>query len=135
MINETKELDELIEQNYIPTSTERKKALLMYFFVGIVISLSVNNHNNYEMFHLKQATGWWCIFFMCLVVSAFLFFIPFFNIIPIIVFASLLLIWVLFAKQAWEWKFVIGIDKILLPFFSWIWSWMLAMFDFESKQE
>jgi hypothetical protein len=40
MVKKASELNELIEDRYVPSSVERKKAVLMYFFIGIVAALS-----------------------------------------------------------------------------------------------
>ena len=55
MVHESRELDGLIDDQYVPSSIERKKAVLMYFFVGIVAALAKNEIAPYEMFHLKQS--------------------------------------------------------------------------------
>ena len=68
MVQEQRELSGLIEDGYIPSSVERKKAVLMYFFVGLVITFSQKRIKLYELFHLKQALGWWMTFFVCFVV-------------------------------------------------------------------
>ena len=55
MVQVEKDLDGLIAEEYIPSSVERKKALLMYFFVGIVAALASESVSIYEYFHLKQS--------------------------------------------------------------------------------
>ena len=40
MVELEKEIDGLIDEGYVPSSVERKKAVLMYFFVGMVMALS-----------------------------------------------------------------------------------------------
>ena len=55
MVEAARELDGLIDDQYVPSSVERKKAVLMYFFVGIVAALSKERVSLYEFFHLKQA--------------------------------------------------------------------------------
>lgn len=135
MIEEAKELDELIEDRYVPTALERKKALLMYFLIGVIVSLSNLNKSKYEKYHLKQATGWWLIFFLILVFTGFLFFIPIINIIGVLIFLLMIGIWIFFVKQAWWWFYTIGDEKIILPFFSGIWSWVMVIFEVEEEEE
>ncbi len=55
MVEAAKELDGLIDEQYVPSGIERKKAVLMYFFVGIVAALSKEKVSIYEYFHLKQS--------------------------------------------------------------------------------
>jgi len=55
MVETIKEIDGLIAEDYVPSSVERKKAVLMYFFVGIIAALSKEKISIYEFFHLKQS--------------------------------------------------------------------------------
>ena len=73
---------ELLNENYVPSETERKRVLVYYFLVGILFALSNNSLSKYEYFHLKQAIGWWIVFFLVFVSSLFLWFIPFLDLIP-----------------------------------------------------
>lgn len=45
-------------ESYIPSSLERKKTLLMYFFFGIVIAIAQGKLSEFELYHLKQSIGW-----------------------------------------------------------------------------
>ena len=80
------ELEKLIEKEYIPTEIERKRAVMMYFLIGILLSIFNNKMTLYEKFHFKQALGWWVIFFTFLIIFTFFFFIPYIRIIPILLF-------------------------------------------------
>ena len=102
MVETIKEIDGLIAEDYVPSSVERKKAVLMYFFVGIVAALSKEKISVYEFFHLKQSIGWWMIFFMAMIVGIIFVFIPRLWIIPVVLFICFLVIWIIFVKQAWE---------------------------------
>lgn len=129
MVELDKQLDGLIDEQYVPSSVERKKAVLMYFFVGIVAALARQKVSIYEFFHLKQALGWRVVFFIAMMVGIIFIFIPRFWIIPVLFFLGFLVIWILFAKQAYEWRYVIDEDKILLPIFAGLWGWMLSIFE------
>ncbi len=131
MVHEAKELDGLIDDNYVPSSVERKKALIMYFFVGIIASLSKEEISVYEMFHLKQALGRWMLFFMFLIWSVIFIFIPYLRILPVFVFIIFLIIWVVFAKQAREWRYTINDNKILMPLFSWLGGRVITIFELD----
>ncbi len=128
------ELDVLIQQRYVPTEAERKRAVMMYFFVWIMIVLDKKSISMYEVYHVKQAVGWWLLFFFILVTTMFLFFVPYklINLIPMVLLALMLVVWWVFVKQAWEWKYLTGKhnDRIFLPFFFGLWSWVLNLFDF-----
>ena len=118
MVEVAKEIDGLIEEGYVPSSIERKKAVLMYFFVGIVAALSKEKISIYEFFHLKQSIGRRMIFFISMIIGIIFIFIPWLWIIPVVLFIIFLVIWVIFVKQAWEGKYVIHEDAIFMPFFS-----------------
>ena len=40
---------------YVPSSIQKKRALMMYFLMGIILVLSEKKTNEFEYFHLKQA--------------------------------------------------------------------------------
>ena len=41
---------------YIPSSTEKKRAVMMYLLIGIiVVALNNQKKSDFEQFHLKQA--------------------------------------------------------------------------------
>ena len=129
---------ELLNENYVPSETERKRVLVYYFLVGILFALSNDSLSKYEYFHLKQAIGWWIVFFLVFVSSLFLWFIPFLDLIPFLLQLVLFWIWLFFVKQAWEWKYIVVInwkEKIPLPVFEGIGWWLLELFDkkFEIK--
>lgn len=131
MVELDKQLDGLIEEQYVPSSIETKKAVLMYFFVWIVASLAQEKVTPYEFFHLKQSLWWWVVFFVAMMLGVLFIFIPRFRIIPVLFFLWFLLIRILFVKQAYEWRYIIDEDKILLPIFAGLWAWMLSIFELD----
>lgn len=135
MVETTKELAELVQEKYVPTAVERKKAVLMYFFVWVMIWLSKKYVSKYELFHLKQSCWWWAIFFILFVVSIFMFFIPYVRLLPVIIFAIMMIIWLIFIKQAREWFYLWENEKVLMPVFMWLWTWILDIFDLNSDGE
>ncbi|MBO4203674.1 hypothetical protein J5893_02460 [bacterium] len=42
-------------QTYLPSSSEKKQAMLMYMFVGLLLSLQQENVSPYMHHHIKQA--------------------------------------------------------------------------------
>lgn len=40
---------------YVPSSIQKKRALMMYLLIGIVMVLNEKKTNEFEYFHLKQA--------------------------------------------------------------------------------
>ena len=47
---------ETSKEVYVPSSTEKKRAVMMYLLIGIIV-VAFNNQNksNFEQFHLKQS--------------------------------------------------------------------------------
>lgn len=123
---------EMLQNNYVPSESERKKVVICYFLLWIVIFLNKKNITKYEIFHLRQSIWWWTVFFLFFIVSMIFVFIPFIRILPILGFIAMFVLWIIFVKQAWEWKYVVEINwdkKILAPFFVWIGNWILELFD------
>lgn len=131
---------EMLQENYVPSESERKKVVLYYFLVGILISINKKDITKYEFFHLRQAIWWWTVFFLVFISSMFFIFIPFIKLVPILIFFVMFVIWIIFVKQSWEGKYSIDIswkkERVLFPFFVWIWNWILEVFDvrFETKK-
>jgi len=128
----------MLQENYVPSESERKKVVLYYFLVGIIIALTKKDITKYEFFHLRQAMWWWAVFFLVFIISMIFIFIPFIRLFPILFFIFAFIIWIIFVKQAWEWKYVVEInkdEKILFPFFVGIWGWMLDVFDIKFEFE
>jgi hypothetical protein len=49
------DVTEMLQENYVPSESERKKVVFYYFFMGIIIALSKEKITKYELFHLRQA--------------------------------------------------------------------------------
>lgn len=127
------DVTEMLQENYVPSESERKKVVLYYFLVGILISINKKDITKYEFFHLRQAIWWWTVFFLVFVSSMFFIFLPFIKLIPILVFLIMFIIWIVFVIQAWWGKYVIDIswkeERVFLPFFVGIGNWILEVFN------
>jgi len=86
--------------SYVPSSIQKKRALMMYFLMGIVLVLSEKKTNEFEYFHLKQAMWWWVGFLALLLVVVLLLFIPYIKILGIVVLLGWVGLLVCFVKQA-----------------------------------
>jgi len=133
------DVTEMLYENYVPSESERKKVVLYYFFIGILISISIKDITKYELFHLRQAIWWWTVFFLLFISSMFFILLPYIKIIPILIFLFMFIIWIIFVKQSWEGKYVIDVtwyeERVLFPFFVWIWNWILEVFDVKFKNK
>ncbi|MDR2190684.1 MAG: hypothetical protein LBP53_05925 [Candidatus Peribacteria bacterium] len=45
-------------EHYLPSSSEKKQAVLMYMFVGLLLSLGQQEVSPYMHHHIKQSMGW-----------------------------------------------------------------------------
>jgi hypothetical protein len=135
MVEQAKELDWLLAEDYVPSSVERKKAIMMYMFVWIIVALSKEKVTVYEYFHLKQWLWWWSLFFMAMVFWVLFLFLPYLWVLPLLVFLFFMVIWIVFCKQAWEWRYTIDNNKILFPFFAWFGEWILSIFEIDISND
>ena len=131
MVEQERWVDWLIDESYVPSSVERKKAVLMYFFVWIVLALSKQKASVYEFFHLRQALWRWMVFFFTMMVSLIFIFIPYMWVLPILVFLWFMVVWILFVKQAYEWRYTVDDDKVILPFYAWLGWWVVSIFELD----
>ena len=85
---------------YVPSSIQKKRALLMYFLMGIVMVIEEKKTNEFEYFHLKQAIWWRTTFLALLLLCVLLLFIPYVQILGILWLVAWVALLVVFAKQA-----------------------------------
>lgn len=114
---------------YVPSSSEKKRAVMMYLFFGIMASVTKKEISAFEYYHLKQASGRWILFLLVLVFDVVLLFLPilkYFWLIPLIV---LVWAWIINVKQAWDWKYFIDRVKSPLAIFSWVGNRFIELFE------
>lgn len=114
---------------YIPSSSDKKRAIMMYLILGIMVWLSKKNMNNFEYYHLKQAVGRWMIFILILVFAIVLLFIPVIKYLAIIPLIVLVVVWVISAKQARDWKYFTTKKDSPLALFSGVGVWFIDLFE------
>lgn len=106
-------------QLYMPSSTEKKRAVMMYMLIGIiVVALNNQKKNDFETFHLKQALGWRSVFLLVIIATAVMALIPLIKYIPIIVVVIMVTFLGIFIKRARDGKYTIAQDKKLAIFSS-----------------
>jgi len=114
---------------YVPTSSEKKRAIMMYLFFGIMVSITKKEMNSFEYYHLKQSSGRWILFLLVLVFDIVLLLIPvlkYFGLIPLLV---LFWTWIINVKQARDWKYFIDKRNSPLALFSWIGNRFIELFE------
>lgn len=113
------------ENKYIPGSSEKKRASMMYLFFGIFVSLSKKEFSPFEFYHLKQAIGLWTLLLPIVLIS----FIPIIKWIGIFVLA--ILVWILAASfvNAINWKYFDDSKNFAFTLPAGIWWWFLDLFE------
>lgn len=133
-VEQVKELTDLIDEWYVPSALERKRALFMYLLVWIFAMFGKDEITKYEMFHFKQSIWWWVLFLPFILLSILFLMIPFVRIIFVIILLLMLWIFVFFIKQSWDWDYVYWKDKkIVVPLFSYLWWWVVDIFELDMK--
>lgn len=117
---------------YMPGSLEKKRAVMMYLFFGIMVSLAKENISVFEHYHLKQASGWRMVFFLVLVFDMVLLFLPIIKYLWIIPLLFLLVIRIISVKHAWEWKYFESSKDSIVSKISVLWAWFINLFEIPS---
>ena len=120
---------------YLPRSSEKKQAVMMYMVVGLVLSMWKWEVSPYTHHHLKQSLGW-LVFLMLtifadLVLGVLSIIISFFLVFVVLITIPALTIWAMWIYQAQQGKYIWEnevVNKFFL-FFSWIGNWTLSLFD------
>ena len=119
------------KNKYIPGSSEKKRASVMYLFFGIIVSLSKKEFSPFEFYHLKQSIWLWILILPVVLIS----FIPLVRIIWIVVLVVLLtVLWISFAN-AFNWKYFDNSKNVILMLPAGIWWWFLDLFELWIKSK
>ena len=128
--------EEINEEVYIPSSSEKKQAILMYMFVGLLLSMGKNEVSPYTYHHIKQSMLWLVLFILSvfLVIILLIFwavFWMFFSIIGLLIIIPVFALWIVCMKQAWDGEYLRNSEGALKFFgiFSWLGVWILNLFD------
>ncbi len=120
---------------YLPSSSEKKQAVMMYMAVGLVLSMWKREVSPYTHHHIKQSLGWLVflvlIIFADLVLAIFAMVLSFFGWLAVLITIPALTIWAMWIYQAQQGKYIWEnevVNKFFL-FFSWIGNWTLNLFD------
>jgi len=126
-------VDETSKEVYIPSSTEKKRAVMMYLLIGIiVVGLNNQKKSDFEQFHFKQSLGWRSIFLLIMVVSSIFMFIPMIKYLPLALLLIMTIFLGIFIKNAWDGKYTIAQENKLAIFVS-LGEWIMTLF--EVKQD
>lgn len=120
---------------YLPSSSEKKQAVMMYMVVGLVLSMWKWEVSPYTHHHLKQSLGW-LVFLVLIIFWDLILFIlwvilSFFLWIAVLISIPALCIGAMWIYQATKGKYIWedeGINKFFM-LFSGIGNWVLNLFD------
>ena len=127
----TKNMDTSI---YTPSSSDKKRAVMMYLFLGIMVWITKKNINSFEYYHLKQASGRWTLFLLILVFDAVLLFVPVIKYLWLIPLIVLFVLWIINVKQARDGKYFVNSKSSPLALLSWVGGWFLDLFEVSVDQ-
>ena len=131
----TENITEQTEEKYLPNSTEKKQAVLMYFFVGLLLSMGKQEVSPYMFHHIKQAMGLVVLIALCVFLDIVLFIFwaivtHFFTVLGGLITFPVLIFWGICTYQAWKGEYQWSdASAKFLEFFSWLWVWILNLFD------
>jgi len=116
------------QEQYVPSSLERKRSMLMYFLIGIIISYWKWQLTEFELYHLKQAMWYWLVLILWVLLVSVLLIIPNIRILFLPLSIVLLVYLVIFMQQCvtWKWK---QWDSLKKKMFYGLWSWIIQLFE------
>lgn len=118
---------------YVPSSSEKKRAMLMYVFFGLIVSMSKKELSIFEYFHLKQALWRSVLFVIFLILGFVLVFLPLLKYMWLILILVIVICWGIFVSSAWKWSYKNKEDKSPIMLFSSIWWWFINLFEIDIK--
>lgn len=123
-----------VNTSYVPSSLEKKRAILMYLFFGIIIFISKREMSIFEYFHLKQSLWRSVLFILFLIFSLVLFFVPVIKYLWLLIILIIVFVRIWFVLDARKGKYnVLWWDKSPLALFGWIGEWIINLFEIQIK--
>ena len=126
------QVDYNLQEAYMPSSSEKKKCVLMYILFWVLIMMWKKEITEFEYFHMKQSMWRWVIFLIVFILSVIFIFIPFIRLLWILPLVSMVGVWLYFIYQVWNWKFN-SWKSGSLWFFAWFWWRILWLFQLDIK--
>ncbi len=122
------QIDNISSNIYVASSIERKKSLMMYYLFGIIMSLDKKDLSGFESFHIKQATWWWLIAIVWILLSIILSFISYWAWIWIPIWLILMIFFGFYNFQAINWQYKLP-EKAKWNLFYGLWSRLMLIFE------
>ena len=128
---------------YLPSSSEKKQAVMMYMVVGLVLSMWKWEVSPFTHHHIRQSLGWlvslMLIIFadIILIIMGFMFsaiswlIFSFFSFIAFLISVPILVVWGMWIFQATKWKYIWEgeFSNKFFALFSGTGNWVLNLFD------
>jgi len=128
-------ISEPSKEVYIPSSTEKKRAVMMYLLIGIIVVAFKNQKkSDFEQFHLKQSLWWRAVFLLLMIVTSIFVFIPMIKYIPILIIVIMIIFLGIFIKRARDGKYTISTQNKLAIFVS-LGEWIMTLFEVNKETE
>ena len=128
---------------YIPSSSEKKQAVMMYMVAWLILSMWKREVSPFTHHHIKQSLGWlvslmliiftdvilFIIWFMFAAISWAIF--SFFSFIAFMISLPILIVWGMWIFQATKWRYIWENEftNKFFALFSGIGNWVLNLFD------
>ena len=128
---------------YLPSSSEKKQAVMMYMVAGLILSMWKREVSPFTHHHIKQSLGWLVslmliifadiiliiIWFMFAAISWVIF--SFFSFICFIISLPILVVGAMWIFQATKWRYIWENEftNKFFALFSGIGNWVLNLFD------
>lgn len=123
------------ENTYLPSSSERKRAIMAYLLVGLFFFSDKEELTVYEYFHYKQAIGWYCSMMILLFLWLILIWIPVLRWLPFIFVLANLGLAVFFVRKARKGEYYANLmqqDK-RKTLYADVGGWLLGLFEIEKR--
>lgn len=121
---------------YVPSAVERKKALLMYMFFGVLFTISQKKIGSpYESFHIKQAIWRRLTFCLLVLVGSIFIFLPVLKFLPILGILVWIAVWWFCAKQARDGKYLQDAEHDKMWVLAAMWSWVCLLFEVDVEEK
>ncbi len=97
------------EQAYLPSSSERKRAITAYLLVGLLFFSSKEELTVYEYFHYKQAIGRYTAMMAFMLLWLLIFWIPVLGWLPFLLVLVNLVLVIIFVFKAWKGEYLANV--------------------------
>ena len=123
------------EQAYLPSSSERKRAITAYLLIGLFFFSGKEDLTVYEYFHYKQAIGRYMSTMALLLLQLLLVWIPVLKRLPFLFVLANLIILLIIVFKAWKGEYAHNLlqEKRWKMFYADLGGWILGIFDIKKR--